>query len=137
MFKIWLTLSLWFLCLVFAMTNGVVGLLLWQPWFGEYGNHLAKCFIGVLFFFFVLGWLHARFTKGPQAMKAAWLTAWIWLIMTVCVEFLLEIVLRGKTLAEAIESNIHAYYFWQGQLWPLVLLVLFASPIFWAWKMSD
>jgi hypothetical protein len=135
-FKPTITLLLWLLAFFFAMANGILGLMVWSPLLGDYGNHLIKSLFAGLFFFFVLGWWHARLTRGAKALKAAWLTASIWLIATIVIELVLEVVMRGKSITEAISVNIRSYYFWEGQLWPIVLLLLFFGPVYWAWKLD-
>jgi hypothetical protein len=137
MFRALVTLGLWLAGLAFAILNGLVGAMLWEPLFGSYGNHVAKTIIAILFFFFVLGKWHARLTSGPRAMQAAWYTAIIWLVLTAAVEIPLSLWVRGLDWSETIRVATEAYYIWEGQLWILVLLALVTGPVYWAGKLNS
>jgi hypothetical protein len=115
-------LALWFAVLAFAILNGAVreGLLI--PALGSFGAFVAS---GALLSacIFAVAWLAAPWygRLGPTQ----WLLIGLfWLVLTLAFEFGFGRFVQGKSWGELWE----AYTFAGGNIWPLVLVVVFLSP---------
>lgn len=69
--------------------------------------------------------IHARRTRGPQAMEAALLAALLWPATTVIADYLYEHWTFGQDPAAFADR----FGFWWGAPYPLLALVLFAAPM--------
>ena len=113
----------WLLLLIFAVTNGALGLFLVQSWAGEYVNHIYKTVIFLAF----IWWIFLRFWKivGLEDWrKRALLLGIFYLFLTTGFEFgffhFLMDVPWERLLAE--------YHIREGRLWVLVLLAVLVFP---------
>ncbi|MGD9714365.1 MAG: hypothetical protein AB7V46_20225 [Thermomicrobiales bacterium] len=121
--RIMLLLSLWITLLVVAVMNGYVREVYVVPSFGR----VAAQVYGVVVLSAVV-WLagayFARGTRGDGWRAWAGVAAVVWVAMTVGFEFAFGLYVAGKPLQELM----HAYYIWEGELWPLVLLSEAVAP---------
>ncbi|KXK01423.1 MAG: hypothetical protein UZ17_ACD001001646 [Acidobacteria bacterium OLB17] len=112
----------WAAILVLAVLNGMLreGVLL--PRFGTTIGFVASgvilSLLIVLTAYLTVPWI------GARTFRELLLTGFLWLILTLAFEFSFGLVL-GKTLNEILV----AYSFRDGNLWPIVLLVTFLSPL--------
>jgi hypothetical protein len=122
--RIMLLLSLWVLLLVVAVLNGYLRESYIVPRFGAA--------VGQIYGVAVLSaavWLaaayYARGTRGPGWQRWAAVAAGLWVGLTVAFEFWFGHVVAGRPWQELLR----AYYVWEGQLWPLVLLSQAVAPL--------
>jgi len=113
----------WIILGVFAVANGALGLLVIQPWAGEYGNHLYKSIVMLAFIYLVL----VKFWKivGLQNWKgrAVWLGLFL---MGLSVGF--EFVFFHYVIGESWQRLLADYHLWRGRLWTLVLTADLVLP---------
>jgi len=75
---------------------------------------------------------HARRTVGSNWFEAALLAALLWPTSTVLVDFLYARV----TYEEGSEAFLDRFGIWWGAPYPLLVLVLFASPLLAGWALA-
>lgn len=112
----------WLLILVCAVANGGLREAVLVPWLGRTpalvfsGLLLSACVLAAAWL--LVAWLPRLPARQYTAIGTGWLAA------TLAFEFGFGRLVQGKTWAELIE----AYRFKDGNLWPLVLLVVLAAP---------
>ena len=115
--------ALWLLILLLAIANGALreGVLLKSlergTAFTLSGLVLIACVLAVALT--AIGWL-GRLTVAQYALVGAF-----WLLLTLAFEFGFGL-LRGQSLAALLD----AYRFKDGNIWPIVLAVAAAAPLF-------
>ena len=112
----------WLAILVLAIANGALreGLLI--PRFGRtpglVASGLLLSALVLLVAFATLGWI------APASPSLAWAVGALWLAMTLAFEFGFGGLVQHKPLHELLA----AYRFEDGNLWPMVLLVVLVAP---------
>ena len=116
------SLAVWFLILLGAIANGGFREAALLPLLGTTPAYLAS---GVLLALLILAvtlgclrWLGVR--NRAQALR----TGAFWLLLTLCFEFGFGILVQGRPWPDLLA----AYTFQNGNLWPLVLLVILFAP---------
>lgn len=115
-------LRVWFVILLLAILNGALREFVLVPALGVpaatalSGIVLCALIIGVVFL--ALPWL------GPPTCRAALGIGVFWVLLTVAFEFGFGFFVQHKSGPEMLG----AYRFENGNIWPLVLLVILASP---------
>jgi hypothetical protein len=122
--RIMLLLSLWVLLLVAAVINGYIRETYVAPRFGSgvaqvYGVAVLSAVVWLAAAYF------ARGTRGPGWQRWAGIAAVLWVGLTVIFEFWFGHYVAGRPWHELLS----AYYLWEGQLWPLVLLSEAVAPL--------
>lgn len=114
--------AVWGLILVLAILNGAVREAWLLPELGRGGALVAS---GLLLAAVVLAvaWLAIRWL-GPPTPVQAWRIGAFWLVLTLLFEFGFGALVQHRSWAEMLS----AYSFRDGNLWPLVLLVVLAAP---------
>ena len=113
---------LWWLgLLALAILNGALREKFLIPHFGLLAAYVSS---GLLLCVLVLG--VALLVTPTLHYKAVnlWTVGALWLILTLCFEFTFGIGIQHKSLVEVM----HAYTFAAGNLWPIVLLMIFVGP---------
>jgi hypothetical protein len=117
-------LVLWFLILVLAIVNGglreavLLSVLPRSTAFITSGILLIACVLIVALLF--IKWL-GRLGFAQYAGVGL-----LWLLLTLAFEFAFGLLVRGESLAVLLE----AYRFREGNIWPIVLVVVAAAPAF-------
>jgi hypothetical protein len=114
----------WVLMIPVAIANGVVRETVIRPLTGELPAHQISVVTGSLGFMGVT-WLAFRHQAVEESDHTLLGVGLAWLIGTIGFEFGFGHFLDGKTWSELF----HDYNVFQGRLWPLVLLVIFAAPM--------
>ena len=115
--------ALWLLILVLAIANGALRESLLLGWlersaaFTLSGAILIACILAVALT--SIGWL-GKLSVAQYALVGAF-----WLLLTLAFEFSFGL-LRGESLAALLD----AYRFKDGNIWPIVLAVTVAAPLF-------
>lgn len=123
-------LGIWVLMAVFAVVNGIFRELVIIPSLGEYQGHvlstllLVGAILVITFGFFSLTSAQYRFAEVV-------LIGAMWTGLTVGFEFLVG-YLEGTPPSATIEQ----YDVFTGQIWILVPITLFLSPIVFGWYLS-
>ncbi len=115
-------LAVWFGILVLAIANGAFREAVLIPVLGNApGLVLSGVFLSLLIFtvaYFSLPWF------GPAPAATYVILGLSWLCLTLVFEFTFGYLIQGKTWSELLD----AYTFKGGNIWPLVLLVVAATP---------
>jgi hypothetical protein len=116
----------WFILLVAAIINGAIREGVYKQQLGDLGAHQLSTLTGILLFA-VLIWGMARLWPIPT-QKEAWRIGILWVMMTVCFEFLFGHFVMGHSW----ERLLHDYNLLEGRVWILVLIwTLLAPRVFW------
>lgn len=119
-------LVIWLVILLFAILNGGFREFVLTPNIGLTNSLIISgLLLSVVIFvitYIVLSWLNSR--KSSFLL----LVGVIWLSLTIAFEFTFGLA-QGKTLASLLE----AYMFKDGNIWPIVLVVITFSPRLAAW----
>ena len=117
--------AVWLLILVCAVANGALREAVLVPWLGRTaalvlsGLLLSACVLAAALL--LVAWLPRLPARHCIGIGCGWLAA------TLAFEFGFGRLVQGKAWAELIE----AYRFHDGNLWPVVLLVMLVAP-WWA-----
>ena len=115
-------LAIWLLILMLAVLNGALREVLLFPAFGK---PLALIVSGLLLALFILAvsfWLVPRI--GPLRVAQALQLGLLWIALTLAFELGFGYWVQGHSWSELLA----AYTFKDGNLWPLVLVVIFFAP---------
>lgn len=111
----------WVVILVLAIVNGVLRETILTPKMGQVSglttSGIILSFTVICVAYLTLPWLGSNEVKPLVAIGLCWL------IFTVAFEFLFGL-LQGKSFS----LLLHAYYFKDGNIWPIVLLTTAAAP---------
>ena len=112
----------WLIILVLAVANGALREAVLLPWLGKPYALLAS---GILLMLCILVVAHVFVTRRkPASPRECMGVGLFWLLLTVAFEFGFGRLAQGKSWAELLD----AYTFRDGNLWPLVLLLLLLAP---------
>ena len=114
----------WVLMIPVAIANGVFRETVIRPITGELPAHQISVVSGSLGLLGVT-WLSFRHQAVEERDRTLLGVGLAWLIGTIGFEFGFGHFFDGKTWSELF----HDYNVFQGRLWPLVLLVIFAAPL--------
>ena len=117
----------WFVLLIVALFNATLREIgykpLLTPLIGAWAHQISSL-TGILLFFGAI-YLFLKKSKALYTKKDLIQAGWLWILMTICFESLMNIFLRGLSLKQTLET----YYFWRGETWIFVLLSLLISPL--------
>ena len=118
-----LALATWFAFLVTAMLLGTAREALFTVRLGEYPAHVVGTLLFIVMVLLIMGNFVRRVGHSvhPQDL---WLIGLMWMVMTVCFEFLFFHFVAGVPL----ETLLAEYNLLAGRLWLLVLLTLLCGP---------
>ncbi len=118
--------KVWALLLGAMVLNGMFRELFLRPVAGDQVAEKASPILGLMIVLAVT----RPFLQSlvPMPSRDLWrIGAW-WVGLTVTFEFVFGHFVSGRTWTELVS----AYAFWNGELWPLVLLALVVAPFIWA-----
>lgn len=122
-------LAMWSFMAVAMTLNGIGRELLLRPLLPPWATALSSAVLGVLWIGLITRWgfrpLRMATTPTPPATLAGYTVALVGL--TVVFETVLGRFIDHKSWAEILEH----YALWRGELWPVVLAWLGATPWFW------
>ncbi len=117
------TIGTWFLFMIAAILNAAAREGVYKSIIGELRAHQLSTIIFISIIL-LLTYLILR-TAGIQLTdQQALLIGGVWLIMTICFEFLAGHFIFGNTW----EKLFHDYNVLNGRIWSLVLLITFLAP---------
>ncbi len=114
----------WVLMIPVAIANGIFRETVIRPITGELPAHQISVVTGSLGFLGVT-WLAFRHHAVQENDRTLLGVGLAWLAGTIAFEFGFGHFLDGKTWTELFQD----YNVFQGRLWPVVLLVIFAAPL--------
>ena len=114
----------WVLMIPVAIANGIFRETVIRPITGDLPAHQISVVTGSLGFLGVT-WLAFRHHAVRESDRTLLGVGLAWLAGTIAFEFGFGHFLDGKTWSELF----HDYNVFQGRLWPVVLLVIFAAPL--------
>jgi hypothetical protein len=117
-------LILWLALALFVVLNNLVG----DTWIGAtLSVHAVEWYktLVPIPYAAMLALIHARRTKGPRWLEAAWLAAVLWPTSTVIVDFLHARVAYGDDPAAFLDR----FAVWCGAPYPLLVVFLAAAPL--------
>mgnify|MGYP001575690296 CR=1 FL=1 len=119
----------WIGMVAIAIFNGIVRQNIYAPYMSELSAHQLST-LSIIIFFGLLIFLMTRFFPLISKQQAI-LIGCIWLIMTICFEFLFGHYIAGHSWSKLF----HDYNILSGRVWILVLIwVTFAPYIFYRTK---
>jgi hypothetical protein len=118
-----LALATWFAFLITAMILGTAREALFTGRLGEYPAHVVGTLLFIVMVLLIMGnFVHrVGHLMRPHDL---WLIGLMWMMMTVCFEFLFFHFVAGVPL----ETLLAEYNLLAGRLWLLVLLTLLCGP---------
>ena len=125
------TFSLWMAIAILVVLNDFVG----DTWIAATLSVRAVEWYKALVpmpYVMMMAIFHARRTMGSQWFEAALLAALLWPTSTALVDFLYA----RLAYEEGTEAFFDRFGIWWGAPYPLLLLVLFASPLLVGWAMA-
>lgn len=112
----------WFPMIIIGIMNGVLRKAFYETALGELRAHQVSTLSGAILFGLYI-WLVSRHWQLESAQQAI-LVGVMWLLMTVCFEFLF-----GHFIAEHSWNRLlHDYNIFAGRLWALVLIWITIAP---------
>jgi len=124
-------LAVWAVMAVLAVSNGIFRELVVIPRIGEYPGHVLSTALLVTAILAVSGAFFA--TTGIEYSQAALLAIGAgWTVLTVGFEFLV-----GHLEGTPVSETLAQYDVFAGQVWILVPLALFCSPLVFGWLLRS
>lgn len=119
-------LGLWVILAVAMIANGILRETVLQPQFGSPTADVLSALLGIVIILAVTRpFLRPLAGATPPELL---IVSGALVILTVIFEFTFGHWVDGKSWSELAAD----YAIWRGRLWPIVLLVLAASPFIWA-----
>ena len=121
----------WVLFLPVPVVNGILR----ETWYKAIIGTVAAHVIGVIIISAVfLGYAYVSLRSQVALLSSSqlWLIGFIWFILTLLFEF-------GIGIAEGRSWNymLADYKIWKGRIWPLVLAIVFLSPMIVQWLVGN
>ncbi len=117
----------WFVLLAIALINAIVRDVTYipviEPYIGTWAHQTGAILVSLVIF--VAIFLFVRNEKVRHPMGDLVSIGLIWVIFTVIFETFLGVVIQHMSIQEVLS----AYYFWNGELWIVVLITMMFSPI--------
>lgn len=113
----------WFLFMIFAIINAGLRNGIYKPIIGDLRAHQLSTIIFVAIIL-IITYLVFKFSNLRLNTQEAFIIGTIWLILTICFEFLAGHYAFGNSW----ERLIADYNILKGRIWSLVLITIFFSP---------
>ena len=121
------TALFWFVLLAIALINAIIRDVTYipvvEPYIGTWAHQIGAILVSLVIF--VAVFLFVRNEKVKHTMGDLLSIGLIWVILTVIFETFLGVVIQQMSIREVLR----AYYFWNGELWIVVLITMILSPI--------
>jgi hypothetical protein len=112
----------WLMFAVIAIMAGAMRVTLLVPWLGEQTAHVVGTIFGsALIFSACLATIH---WLRLESNREAWMVGILWLLVTVCFEFLFGHYVMNHTWTKLLAD----YDIFRGRIWILVLFLQLVSP---------
>lgn len=120
-------LGMWVLMAIAMSLNGIGRELLLKRIAGEQAAGVMSAIIGIVLIGVITRWGLRPLAIGKPSISELWMVSVALIVLTVTFETLL-----GRFVDNKSWSQIAAHYaLWRGELWPIVLAWLAATPFVW------
>lgn len=118
----WKAFGIWFLFMVLAVLNGTLRVKVLTPFLGsKWSLPLSGILLSAVIFLVT----YALIPKLKPRLKAGyWMIGGLWVLLTLAFEFLFGHYVIGESWSSLLE----AYNIRKGNLWSLVVVVIFIAP---------
>lgn len=113
----------WFLFMLLAIINAGIRNSVYTPAIGDLRAHQLSTIIFILLILLVT-YLFLRFSNIQLSDKDAFILGSIWLLLTICFEFLAGHFVFGNPWDKLVAD----YNILRGRIWSLVLITIFFAP---------
>jgi hypothetical protein len=117
----------WFVLLAIALINAIIRDMTYipiiEPYIGTWAHQVGAILVSLVIFAAILLFLRNEKVKHPMGDLIS--IGLIWVTFTVIFETFLGVVIQQMSIQEVLR----AYYFWNGELWIIVLITMILSPI--------
>jgi hypothetical protein len=117
------TIGTWFLFMIVAIINAVLRNGVYKPIIGDLRAHQLSTIIFIAIIL-ILTYLVFRFSKMEVTTQQTFIIGSIWLLATICFEFLAGHFAFGNSWDKLLAD----YNILKGRIWSLVLITIFFSP---------
>jgi hypothetical protein len=117
------TIGTWFLFMIVAIINAVLRNGVYKPIIGDLRAHQLSTIIFIAIIL-ILTYLVFRFSKMEVTTQQTFIIGSIWLLATICFEFLAGHFAFGNSWDKLLAD----YNILKGRIWSLVLITMFFSP---------
>jgi hypothetical protein len=117
------TIGTWFLFMILAIINAGIRNSVYKPVIGDLHAHQLSTIIFIVLIL-VVTYLVLRFSNIQLSDKDAFILGSIWLLLTICFEFLAGHFVFGNSL----EKLVADYNILKGRIWSFVLITIFFAP---------
>jgi hypothetical protein len=118
-----ITVGTWFLFMVLAIINAILRNEVYKPIIGDLRAHQLSTII-FMALILIVTYLVLRFFNLKLSIQQSILIGIIWLVLTVCFEFLAGHYVFGNSWEHLIQD----YNILEGRIWSLVLLTIVFAP---------
>ena len=109
--------------MILAIINAIIRNVIYKPAIGDLHAHQLSTIVFILIIFFV-SYIVIRYSNLQLSTQQTFIIGTIWLIMTICFEFIAGHYLFGNSWDKLFAD----YNILEGRIWSLVLFTLFFSP---------
>ncbi len=113
----------WFLFMASAIINAGIRNGVFEPIASEQTAHQISTLVFMTIILFIT-YLVLRFSKIELSTKDAFLMGFVWLVLTICFEFIAGHYIFGNSWVHLIAD----YNILKGRIWSFVLVTIFFSP---------
>lgn len=117
----------WFVLLAIALINAIIRDVTYipvvEPYIGSWAHQIGAILVSLVIF--VTIFLFIRYEKVKHPISDLLSISLMWIMFTVIFETFLGVVIQQMSIQEVL----NAYYFWNGELWIVVLITMLLSPI--------
>lgn len=117
----------WFVLLAIALLNAVIRELTYkpalEPYIGAWAHQISAIIASLLFFIAIFFFI--RHEKVRHSFGVLLSVGLMWVMLTVIFETLFGLFMQNMSIQEILK----AYYFWNGELWILVVITMIISPV--------
>lgn len=117
------TIGTWFVFMIFAIINAILRNGVYKPIIGDLRAHQLSTFIFIAIIL-IITYLIFKFTNIKLNTQQTFIIGTIWLLLTICFEFLAGHYVFGNSW----EKLITDYNILKGRIWSLVLITILFSP---------
>jgi hypothetical protein len=118
-----IAIGTWFLFMLAAIINAGIRNGVYKPILGDLRAHQLSTFI-FIFIIFILTYFVLKYSQLELTTQQSFIIGTIWLMLTVCFEFLAGHYLFGNSWNNLISD----YNILKGRIWSFVLVTLFFAP---------
>jgi len=117
------TIVTWFLFMLIAIINAILRNTVYKPIIGDLRAHQLSTLIFISLII-ISTYIILKFFNIKLSTNESFIIGTIWLISTICFEFIAGVYVFGNTWDKLLAD----YNILKGRIWSLVLIIIFFSP---------